>query len=252
VSASSRAAEERDRWVDVAEQCRTLTDHGVDPAPMEEACTGFDPWSDLERRAKRWKHQLEDAGLVELARFAAGLAQVETDAWAADDGVSATKAFEDRRFLLGDRIIHWAVPWSDVAGRCHHSVRQAAHGIRDHLLTIADDMRVAPILTGDEGLHAPGEDSFGPLDDGLPERLGLVGSGTVLFSATINSLTSGIMNNPTPTVEELTPRIRFDLGVHYRAVAARWRRAADEHPGSARLWRDLALRAEHTGVLLTA
>jgi hypothetical protein len=252
VSATRRAAEERDRWVDVVELCRTLIDHGVDPAPFELTCTGFDPSEDLIRRAGRWQHQLENGGLVGLARFAAGLAQAESDAWKTEDGVTATKAFEDRRFLLGDRIVHWAVPWSDAAGRCHHPIRQAAHGIRDHLLVIGDEMRVAPILTGDEGLHAPGEDSLGPIAVGLPSRLGLLGSGTILFSATIDSLTSGAMMNPTPTPEELTPRIRFDLGVHYRAVAARWRRMAAEHQGTARLWRDLAARAEHTGLLLTS
>jgi hypothetical protein len=251
VSASSRALEERDRWVDIAERCRTLIDHGVDPAPFEHACTGFDPSADLRRRAERWSHQLLDDGLVELALFAAGLAQTEAEAWEADDAVTATRALEDRRFLLGDRIIHWAVPWSDVAGRCHHPVRTVAHGVRDHLLDLGDAQRIAPILTGDEGLFPPGEDSLGPLIDTMPERLGQLGTGTILFSATMRSLTAGTTTNPTPRTSELSPRARFDLGVHHRAVSARWRRMAEDHPGTARLWRDLAYRAERTGLYLT-
>ena len=247
---TTRLARELDRWVEIADHCRHVTEHGVDPPPLEHACTGFDPWPDLGRRADRWRHRLGDAGLRELSRFGAGLVQAESDAWSNGDGVTATQAYEDRRFLLGDRIIHWAVPWADVAGRCHHAIRHHAHTIRDHLLSIGDDMRIAPILTGPEGLHAPGEDSIGPLPPEAIDSIGLLGSGTILFAATMASMTAGVITDPVPSLTSLGPQTRIDLGVHYRTVGARWRRLSEQHAGSAMLWRDLSERADATSIAL--
>ena len=36
--------------------------------------------------------------------------------------------------LTSDRLIHWAVPWLDAAGRCYPSHRHRAHQARDVLL----------------------------------------------------------------------------------------------------------------------
>ncbi len=106
-----------------------------------------------------------------------------------DPGV-ASRACEDRRFLLSDRLIHWLVPLTYVT--------KGAGPFRDGLLALGDRLRVAPLLTGDEGLHPPGEDSFGP-------------RGTALH---------------------------LELG-----PPQRWMALQKAHPGTARLWRDLAVRA---------
>ena len=250
MTAATRAAEETGQWVQIATDCRAVVDFGVDPPPTELACTGHDPTRDLDRRAAKWQHRFDGHGLDELARFAAGLASLEAERWDIDDAVAATAAHEARRFLLGDRMIHWAVPWADMAGRCHHPVRAEAHRLRDLLLDLGDRMRIAPLLTGDEGLYPPGEDSIGPLLGGTLDRVGRLPTGVVLFGATLSSLTAGAVAEPTPSITELTPAHREDLAMLHTVAAARWVQTARRHPGTARLWRDLALRCDHTAEAL--
>jgi hypothetical protein len=250
VTAAARAEEEIGLWVQIASDCRAVVAFGVDPQPTELACTGHDPTRDLDRRAAKWQHRFDGHALDELARFAAGLATLEAERWAIDDAVAATAAHEARRFLLGDRMIHWAVPWADMAGRCHHPVRTEAHRLRDLLLDLGDRTRIAPLLTGDEGLHPPGEDSIGPELDGPLERIGRLATGTVLFRATLRSLTAGAVSDPTPSVGDLTAANREDLAMLYTVAAARWTQTAKRHPGTARLWRDLSLRCEYTAAAL--
>lgn len=156
----------------------------------EVTVTGFDPGEDLDRRGRWWSHRFPSDRLPDVLAFGVALAAAEGDAWSADDPVVATRAFEDRRFLLSDRLIHWVVPLT-------YTTRGAA-SIRDGLLSLGDRLRVAPLLTGDEGIHPPGEDSYGPL-------------GTALL---------------------------LELG-----PPERWIRLQASHPGTARLWRDLAVRA---------
>lgn len=250
MTAATRAAEETGQWVQIASDCLAVVDFGVDPQPTEVACTGHDPTRDLDRRAAKWQHRLDGHGLDELARFAAGLANLEAERWDADDAVAATAAHEARRFLLGDRMIHWSVPWADMAGRCHHPVRGEAHRLRDLLLDLGDRMRIAPLLTGDEGLHPPGEDSIGPELEGAPERVGRLATGVVLFSATLRSLTAGSISDPAPAISDLSSGQRTDLAMLHTVAAARWAQTAKRHPGTARLWRDLARRCEHTAAAL--
>lgn len=156
----------------------------------ELTVTGFDPNEDLNRRGRWWSHRFPSDRLPDVLAFGVALAAAEGDAWGSNDPVVATRAFEDRRFLLSDRLIHWLVPLTYVT--------EGAGPFRDGLLALGDRLRVAPLLTGDEGLHPPGEDSFGPLE----------------------------------------ARLRLDLG-----PPGRWIGLQEAHPGTARLWRDLALRA---------
>lgn len=246
MTASRRAAEETERWIDIAAACREIRSHGVVPAPRELACTGFDPHTDLAQRCRRWGHHMSDAGLAELARFAAGLAQIESESWEVGDAVTATRAFEERRFLLGDRIVHWAVPWADEVDRSHESLSLPASSIRDSLLDLADRMRVAPLLTGAEGLFPPGEDSIGPTSSPTPRRIGMLASGAVLTSKTMRSLTEGAVRDAGPGIELLSPEHRSRLATHYRASAYHWMSMSHDRPGSARLWRDLSVRASAT------
>ena len=111
-------------------------------------------------------------------------------------------------------------------------------------------MRISPLLTGDEGLHPPGEDSIGPELAGPIDRVGQLGTGVVLFRATLNSLTAGAVSDPVPRVADLTAHQRADLAMLHTVAAARWMQTAKRHPGTARLWRDLALRCEHTAEVL--
>lgn len=143
-TASERTRAEADGWARMSH---------LTPTEYEVVGT-FDPGSDLDRRAAEWGHQLAGHDLGAIALFAAALAHTEADAW--DDGTFdiATKAYETRRFLLGDRIVHWAVPWLFAEG---------SGDVAQFLLDLGDEMRVAPELPGHEGLHVAGEDSFGPL-----------------------------------------------------------------------------------------
>jgi hypothetical protein len=210
-----------------------------DVAPTEVAVVAFfDPAGDLDRRAHAWGHRFADHGLASLAAFAAGLAHTEAEAWEGDDPVVATRAYATRRHLLGDRILHWAVPWLDAAGRCYPQLRDVAHGHRDALLGIGDRHRPAPDLGA--SLALPGEDGYGPVDVAGPPALRSIWSGMVLLDATVASL-GGTLDGTA---------VRRDLATLYQVAAGRWRSMAAVRPGSAALWRDLAARADATGFLM--
>lgn len=168
----------------------------------------FDPAADLERRARSWGHQLEGHGLSDLALYGAGLAAAEADAWEQDEPHVATRALEDRRFLLGDRLLHWAVPWlAEQPGE------QAARAMTA-LLDLGEEHRPAPLLSGDEGLFAPGEDSYGPTD-----------------RSPLDSLWCGAVIPP-----------GIDAAQHRARARKRWEVLRSAYPGSARFWHDLSLR----------
>ncbi len=177
-----------------------------------------DPRADLERRARQWGYPLGAGDLADLCRFAAALALAEADAWEADEPHVATRAFEDRRFLLGDRIVHWAVPWLDAIG---------AVDARDALLDLGDRLRPAPRLTGREGSVPPGHDEYGPLSPDLP------------LSDLVASLWSGLVDGGAD------PR-------RYEEAARRWERLGAERLGTAALWHALAGRAASTASRLAA
>jgi hypothetical protein len=195
--ASEAARAESDRWVAVA--------RALDPAPIEFEVTGVDPAAELARRGDRWGHRFERADLAEVCLFAAGLAIAEAEAWDDDDPIVATRAYEDRRFIAGDRVVWWAVPWAFTH----------APDLVEPLLELGESLRLAPALAGTEGLVPPGHDTLGPLDD-MP--LHSVLSGVVLAD-----------REPTRAV--------------YRDAAERWTSLAESWPGTAQMWLDLAARA---------
>jgi hypothetical protein len=242
-SAVTAARVEAEQWIELARRWRRET--WDDVVPSELAVVGFfDPGSDLDRRARQWGHQFTGRELADLAAFSAGLAAAEADGWETGDHPLATRTYTARRMLLGDRLLHWAVPWLDAMGRCYPQRREAAFESRDVLLAFGDRLRPTPVLTGSEGLVPPGEDSFGPtgVDADLDRYLRSVWSGVVVLDATVRSLTAGqgrgdLLGDP--------GRER-DLATLYDVAAARWRGFIPRHPGSARLWADLADRAERT------
>ena len=189
-TASERTRVEGDRWADLSTW--TTTEH--------EVTGSYDPGVDLDRRASEWGHSLPSHDLGSLALFAAALAHTEADAWDHGTFDIATRAYEARRFLLGDRIVHWAVPWLLAAG---------SEDDAKFLLDLSDEMRVAPVLTGREGLLLEGEDGFGPLTQ-----------------------TGGIWSGWVGPSEEPADLHHF------------WTDLATQHPGTAQLWLDLAARAQ--------
>ncbi len=191
---------------------------GLAAATEAEVVRFHDPGPDLDRRAGAWGHRLSGHHFGELARFAAALAVAEAEAWERDEPHVATKAYEDRRFLVGDRIVHWAVPWLEAEG---------AGAALVTLLELGDLHRPAP--AGGEGAAPPGEDAFGPLalEAPLADRLRSLWSGIVLGR---RAATPGL----------------------YEHAADRWRSLAAAHPGTAGLWRDLAARATRTAAELRA
>ncbi len=242
--AAEAARTEARLWVAVAET--VPVERGDVPPTESDVVMFFDPADDLARRAASWGHQLSDASLSSLALFGAGLAMAEAQAWDRDEPHVATRAYSDRRFLLGDRILHWAVPWLDAAGRCYPAHRERAHHSRDLLLSLGDRLRPAPDLGAIEGLTPPGEDSFGPvtLDVPLGDWVRSLWSGALVLDATVRSLIGGSGEL------DLTGPGRADVAMLYSVAAARWRTVAAAHPGSARLWRDLAIRADMTAARL--
>lgn len=234
-TASERATEERDFWVGLAQHWNrdTSAELWSDRRPSEKAVVIFhDPREDLNRRATRWNHQLPGTDLASIALFAAGLAAAEADSWDRDIGDIATRAYEDRRFLVGDRLIHWAIPWLDTVGRCYSAYEALAHGDRNDLLHLAEEMRVAPALAGQEGLSLEGEDSYGPVEmTPGPQWLRSLWSGALILDPTAPS-----------TGETLGP----DLRLIYDSSGMRWSGFATRYEGSARLWLDLADRARRT------
>lgn len=185
--ATEGASADRTRWADAL----SLVEGPMADA-VEADVTGYDATPDLERRARRWGHRMPSSTLPDVLAFGVALADVEIESWGEDDPVIATRAFEDRRFLLSDRVVHWVVPLSFVFDG------PGTEDLRSALLELGDRLRPAPAMTGTEGLHPPGEDSYGPTARGLVIGLG----------------------DP-----------------------ARWTALAADHPGTARLWLDLARRA---------
>ncbi|MBT8191926.1 MAG: hypothetical protein KJP22_00850, partial [Acidimicrobiia bacterium] len=105
-----------------------------------------------------------------------------------------------------------------------------------------------------EGLFAPGEDGYGPIEPPapLPDFMLSVWSGRVVMKATLDSLGSGSLPDRVVPPEWLDdPEMSGLLRVMYEVAAPRWERIATEHPGSARLWLDLAERARQTALLTT-
>ena len=224
--AAGAAEADAGTWAELATAWREEERPGrwAERPPREAAVVVFhDPAEDLARRAAAWGHELPGVDLGHLAAFAAGLARVEAEAWRSGAGDVAMRAYGERRSLLGDRILHWAVPWLDAVARRHRLAIARRH--RDLLLALGDEHRPAPRLTGGEGLHPPGEDSFGPVEPALP------------LGDLLRSLWSGaVLLGPVP----------HDPAPGYAAAARRWRRLAARHPGSAALWWDLAERASST------
>ena len=217
-AASERAACEADQWIELAEWLESILSFGVKPA-TELSLTGFDPAADLARRTRRWSYALPDSSASAIATYAAGLARSESEAWSRDDPVVATQALSDRRFLLGDRFIHWVVPWLLPTALGSGGAASLADEIVGRLLELGDQHRPAPAMTGNEGLFPPGHDSIGP------------------FPADVDptSLLSGWV-----FVEGLS---YHDARDEYRKAALLWREMAVSHPGTAQLWADLASRA---------
>ena len=245
-TASERSLVEARGWAGLAKRwCRGEAGVLWDDRPPTEkdVIRYFDPVEDLTEKARRSSYQLEDPSLPSLAGFAGGLAESEGRHWRDGDADLATRAYETRRFLIGDRIIHWAVPWLDVVGRCYPEFREDAHGDRDFLLELTDEMRVEPLLPGREGLVVEGEDTFGrtELVDDLSQWLRSLWSGHLMLEATWTSLRH---SGSGPAFEE--------LALLYEAAASRWRGVAERHPGSAQIWADLAARAERTVGLLVS
>jgi len=244
MGAADTARAEVEEWVEIVGLAGEIDRAVVVPPALEQRVTGFDPTSDLTRRASAWSYRLERGDLADLARFAGGLAEAEAGGWEGDDPVMATRAYADRRFLVSDRIAPWAIPWSDLVGRCHPDLRQAGQRVRDLLLAVSDKLRVAPWLSGDEGLAPPGEDSYGPRPPRLPGDLAVLGCGTVIFAATLTSMGgSREVISGERMLDQVAPS---DLIALFEITAGRWTALAEAHPGSARFWRDLAWRAEYT------
>ncbi|GMQ86502.1 MAG: hypothetical protein BMS9Abin07_2081 [Acidimicrobiia bacterium] len=246
-TASERSAAEAEFWRGLCHRWRpeSAPDIYADLPPGEHAVVLFyDPAGDLRRRTADWGFTLSRPHLDELARFAATLAETEAGAWADDVPDLAMHAYDSRRLLLGDRIAHWAVPWLDAVGRAYPET--AAKRDRDAILELGDAMRIAPALTGSEGLSVPGEDTFGPLEatEPLARHLCSLWSGRVLLDGD-----EGISKGPARELDAIRvaePAFREALATRYETAARRWRVLAEAHPGSAALWRDLGNRAEHT------
>jgi hypothetical protein len=216
------ARKEAGQWAGVADAAGSLGG-AIVPAPLEsEVVRFFDPADDLTRRSRRWGHVLVDHSLESLARFAAGLAVAEAESWASDQPDVAVRAFSDRRHLAGDRVLHWAVPWLYAVGQSSLPAASRAMEAAVVLLEIGDRLRPAPsAAAGAEGLHPPGEDSYGPLDPdlSLTDLARSVWSGAVLLG------------------------IDAETEEHYLGMAATWGQLAEHHDGAAALWMDLAARA---------
>jgi hypothetical protein len=254
-AAASVARREAESWAGLADLWdRGAVTSGVADRPLTEAAIvpEFDPAEDLSRRASRWGHRLPDAGFVAIARFAAGLAAAEADGWDRTDHVVATRALEDRRFLLADRIMPWAVPWFDAASRCFPELREPSVHTRTVLLELGEHHRPAPVLAAREGLTIPGHDGFGPLDAPAEPaaRLRSLWGGAIVFTRTLRSLLGAADLDWDAAVMRALDTKRADLVTMYGVAVARWRRMAAEYPGTAAYWLDLAQRAAHTGRLL--
>ena len=148
-TASERARQEALDWAALSARLSK----GSNPTERE-VMLYTDPTSDLLRRSREWSHEVKHFDLASISRFASALAMTESEAWDSGELDVATKAYEARRHLLGDRLVHWAVPYLLAAGD---------HQAANFILDLGDEMRLAPALPGAEGLLLDGEDSFGPL-----------------------------------------------------------------------------------------
>lgn len=251
-SAASAARRETAAWAAIAERWHADDNREIwDDVPGAERAVipEVDPLSDLEKRAGRWSYPLQRRDLSDVALFAAALARTEAEAWASGDGVLATQAYEERRFLAADRVLPWAVPWLRAVSRCFPSSRKTADGAAHMLPDIGDRHRPAPILTGSEGLFPPGYDSYGPADlpPDIPARLTSLWGGRVVFRRSVASIAgeSQAARTLSPGWRE-DPSLRDVVATWYEVAASRWRGLAQGHPGTARLWNELAIRSDRT------
>ena len=209
--AADTARREAEGWADLADD---LDAAGLGDVSEHAVIPEFDPAEDLARRARRWSYELPGHGLAHLCRFAAGLADVEAAAWADRDPIIATRAAEDRRFLFGDRIVHWAVP-----------VLVAADTDPGFLLRLGDRMRPAPAESVGEGLLLPGHDIYGPADE----------------PTTLDVRLASLWGGWPPGYGEAN-----DAGGLYERAVATWVELAATHPGTEAMWTALADRARKT------
>lgn len=251
-SAAHAALAESAVWASVAQRWRQADRQAVwsDLPPIEAiVIPEVDPRDDLEKRARRWSYPLADGDLADLARFAAALAQTEGEAWRAEDRVLATRAFEERRFLAADRVLPWAVPWLRAVARCFPESRSIAEETAVDLLDIGERHRPAPLLTGGEGLFPPGCDSFGPVDvpPDLAARVVTLWGGLVVFRRSLESVTGRSPSSRVvlrPWLDD--PDFIDTVATWYEVTAVRWLRLASAFPGTARLWHEMANRAQQT------
>lgn len=256
--AATSAEHEALQWADVAARWHPSDHHewwSRLPGTERDIVLFHDPRGDIDRRARRWGYEPSRCDLADLARFAAGLAQAEAEAWRDDRPHVATQAYADRRFLAGDRIMHWSVPWLDAVGRAFPKLGSTANETSSILLEIGDRLRPAPGLGGSEGLVLPGSDSFGPLEveSGLEELIGSLWSGAVItMSDSFHARGVTPEGRPVDAAWLSDPTSRSVMRDRYQAAAHRWDELASRHPGTAALWQDLARRAERTARRLSA
>ena len=251
MTAANRAAGEAAGWMELS---RRWTGRDVGPGPRErDVVVVHDPTGDLHRRMGSWGYVPGRLDLADLARFAAALAGAEADGWRDGDGPVASRAAAERRFLLGDRILHWAVPWLVAVGDEHPDLGDRAAGDAGWLLDLADHHRPAPGLAGEEGRFPPGHDALGPVDADadMVHRLRSVLSGAVLLDLTVARCGA----NPALERDDLDEVVKSSDGRRslcgvYEDAARRWSGTAQEHPGSAEIWRALERRARETADLL--
>lgn len=253
--AADSAAADLATWAGIAERWTGDANPDVwDDLPGSEGLVipEVNPRDDLERRARRWAYPLREGDLADTALFAAALARAEVGAWESGDGVLATQAYEERRFLAADRIVPWAVPWLLAVARCFPENRVDATGAAGALVAIGERHRLAPALAGAEGLHLPDHDGYGPLPAPVEpgDRVGSLWGGMVVFRRSLVSITGETHEGRVPTERWITDAgFRANLGSWYEVAVARWGRMAEVHPGTAAYWLDLARRADHTAKL---
>lgn len=210
----------------MAERARDIWE--LRPPTEKHVVVFFDPRADLQKRAERWSHDLTGLDLSSLALFAAGLAEAESVGWASDARDVATRAYEDRRFLLSDRVLHWAVPWLGAVEREFRTHQDTARTDREFMLQLAEEMRLAPEIEGTEGLILDGHDSLGP----------------TAAHSNLDLWTSSLWSGDLVLNEHRSPVER------YEEAAERWDAMASTYPASAQLWRDLSRRAVDTAALV--
>jgi hypothetical protein len=245
--AAVAAFAESTSWADLAERWRPDGHPAIwdDLPPIERlVIPEVDPGADLARRAQRWGYPMDRGDLSDIALFAAALAQAEGEAWTFADRSVATMAYDDRRFLVSDRLLPWAVPWLRAAARCFPESRRDAEASSRALLDLGERHRPAPHLAGSEGLVPPGHDGFGPLgeEQSLEDRVGSLWGGMVVFDRSIQSLTGRPLARRRATIDR-NPETVGAIATWYEVAAVRWDRLAAGYPGTARFWMDLSQRS---------